>query len=76
MEKNVDYKVSILLEEYGYEDATDLLAEFMFESTAPAICMTPGCDATYEYEPDQDRGFCEECRNNSVKSIYILLGYM
>jgi hypothetical protein len=36
--------------------------------------MTEGCSYTCEMEPDQDRGWCEECRSNAVKSALILAG--
>jgi len=36
--------------------------------------MTEGCSYTCEMEPDQDRGWCEECRSNTMKSALILAG--
>lgn len=35
---------------------------------SPAICMNDRSDQTTGIEPDQDRGRCEECGINSVKS--------
>lgn len=68
-------KLDTLLEEYG-TTIEDLMEESLFGDSAgvPAICMNEDCNATYEYEPDQDRGWCEECQSNSVKSIMILAG--
>lgn len=63
-----------LTEEYGYDDGIAMLEEFGDVSIVPAICMNKDCDATYEYEPDQDRGWCSECNTNSVKSLLILMG--
>jgi len=68
-------KIDTLVSEYG-GDLDSILEDCTFGDSAgvPAICMNPDCDATYEYEPDQDRGWCEECQSNSVKSIMILAG--
>ena len=44
------------------------------DSVSPAICMTEGCDYTCEMEPDQDRGWCEVCGTNTMKSALILAG--
>jgi hypothetical protein len=44
------------------------------DCASPAICMNEGCDYTAETEPDQDAGFCEECRTNSMQSALILAG--
>jgi hypothetical protein len=40
----------------------------------PDICMNEGCDFTCEMEPDQTRGWCDECRTNSMKSVPVLAG--
>jgi len=44
----------------------------MNDSTVPAICTN--CDATSYMEPDQEKGFCENCGNNSVVSCLVLAG--
>jgi hypothetical protein len=44
------------------------------DSVSPAICMNEDCDFTCEMEPDQDAGYCEECRTNSMHSALILAG--
>ena len=36
--------------------------------------MSEDCDFTCEMEPDQDAGFCEECRTKSMQSALILAG--
>jgi hypothetical protein len=41
---------------------------------ATRICVTDGCDYTCEMEPDQDRGWCEVCSTNTVKSALVLAG--
>ena len=68
-------KINKLLDEYG--TTLEAIAEEAIcgdSAGVPAICMNVNCNATYEYEPDQDRGYCEECKTNSVKSILILAG--
>ena len=38
------------------------------------MCMNEDCDFTCEMEPDQNAGYCEECRINSMQSALILAG--
>lgn len=45
-----------------------------FRSIAHAICLTQGCDSTYQREPDCRKGYCEECEFNNVESGASLLG--
>lgn len=52
----------------------DFLMAYTLESVVPGICMNKDCDATYEYEPDQTKGWCEVCETNSVKSGLVLIG--
>jgi hypothetical protein len=51
-----------------------LLEAVFSDSVSPGICMNEGCDYTVEVEPDQDRGWCEACGTNTVKSAPILAG--
>ena len=67
-------KLKKLVELEGYDDDTDLIADAIIDSVCPAICMNAGCDYTTEMEPDQDRGWCESCGTNSVKSALVLAG--
>jgi hypothetical protein len=67
-------KLQRLLEIEGYTNITELLAACITDTVNPAICTNEGCDYTAEMEPDQDRGFCEECRTNSMKSALVLAG--
>ena len=67
-------KLQKLIEEYGYDDGIAMLEEYGDISIVPAICMNKDCDARYEYEPDQDKGWCSECNTGSVKSLLILMG--
>ena len=52
----------------------EMLENATFDGSCPAICMNKNCNATYDYEPDQNEGWCEECQTNSVKSCLILAG--
>lgn len=64
--------LSKLVEEEGFPSLDDLLQASVLDSISPAICIT--CGATAEMEPDQDRGYCESCGGNAVKSALILAG--
>jgi hypothetical protein len=67
-------KLQKLLEIKGYTNVTELLAACITDSVSPAICCNPDCNYTAKMEPDQDRGFCEECQTNSMKSALVLAG--
>lgn len=69
-------KIKTLCEIEGYTDPVTMASEAMFSDRAgsPAICMNEDCDYTTYMEPDQDRGWCDECGTNTVKSIEVLLG--
>jgi hypothetical protein len=51
-----------------------LLQAVIGDSVSPAICMNEGCDYTCEMEPDQRRGWCDECRTNTMKAAPVLAG--
>jgi len=67
-------KLATLCTIEGFESLDQLLEATALDSVSPAICMTEGCSYTCEMEPDQDRGWCEECRSNTMKSALILAG--
>jgi hypothetical protein len=67
-------KLQKLVQLEGYKDDVDLIADAVADSVCPAICMNDGCDYTTEMEPDQDRGWCENCGTNSLKSALVLAG--
>jgi hypothetical protein len=70
-------KLRKLAEVEGFESATALIEAACVDSVCPAICCneaSPNCDYTEEMEPDQDRGWCEVCELNSMKSALILAG--
>jgi hypothetical protein len=69
-------KLAKLLEIEGYESVEALLQAVLGESVSPAICMNEDCNYTCEMEPDQTRGWCDECRTNSTTAAPVLAGVM
>jgi hypothetical protein len=67
-------KLQELVQIEGYASSQDLLAAVITDSVSPAICANAGCSYTCEMEPDQDRGWCDECGTNTMKSALILAG--
>jgi hypothetical protein len=67
-------KLAQLIEIEGYDSVEALLEAVLSDSVSPAICMNEGCDYTCEMEPDQDRGWCDECRTNTMKAAPMLAG--
>ena len=67
-------KLRKLAEIEGYETVTEMMLEVMTDSICPGICTHKECDYAVEVEPDQDRGWCEECRAGTVKSALVLGG--
>ena len=65
-------KLEKLIEIEGFPNLEALLEATITDSVSPAICMNDGCSHTAEMEGDQDRGWCEECRTNSMKSALVL----
>ncbi len=69
-------KLMKLCKAEGFTKLDDLLQASATDSVCPAICMAEGCDYTAEMEPDQDRGYCEECGGNTVTSALVLAGFI
>jgi len=67
-------KLNTLANDWGYDDPTDMMIEYVHDSLHPAICMSKDCDYSTEMEPDQDRGWCENCEKNTVVSAGMLMG--
>jgi len=63
-------KLDQLVEFEGFDTLDELLAASIADSVSPAICTNDGCDYTAEMEPDQDRGWCEECGTNTMVVIH------
>ncbi len=74
MTKKENDKLNLLAEDYGHDSVEEMMNSTMFNSLVPCICMNDGCDATYEYEADSVKGWCEECGTGSVQSCLIILG--
>jgi hypothetical protein len=66
-------KLADLADAYGM-DVDEMLQQGMFDGVCPAICMNENCDYTTDMEPDQDRGYCDVCGTNTVKSALVLAG--
>lgn len=56
----------------GYSSPIDFIEDHTDESIVDGICMNPCCDYLATVEPDQESGFCEECKTQSVTSGFIL----
>ena len=67
-------KLQVLAKVYGYTTVDELLEATMLDCVSPAICTNAGCDYTTDMEPDQDRGWCDECQTNTMKSALVLAG--
>jgi hypothetical protein len=67
-------KLRTLMEIEGYDDLVAFLIDNGTDSVCPGICVNNGCDFTTEVEPDQDRGHCEVCGTQTVKSALVLAG--
>jgi hypothetical protein len=70
-------KLAKLCEIEGVDDENELFAAAIADSVCPAICCNPAspdCDYTAEMEPDQDRGWCEECGANTMVAALVLGG--
>jgi hypothetical protein len=67
-------KLDTLLEIEGLDSSDEFIQNFALDSIVPGICMNSSCECTYDYEPDQDKGWCDACSTTSVTSGLILLG--
>ena len=70
-------KLAKLRDIEGFDNENDLFAAAIADSVSPAICCNPEkpeCNYTAEMEPDQDRGWCEECSANTMVAALVLGG--
>jgi hypothetical protein len=67
-------KLAKLMEIEGYDNFEELAQVILSDSVSPAICMNEDCNFTCEMEPDQDAGYCEKRRTNSMHAALILAG--
>lgn len=65
-------KLSKLIESEGFENLEQMLQSTVFDGVSPGICVNSECNHTVEVEPDQDRGWCEVCKTQTVQSALIL----
>ena len=68
------YGMQELMEAEGFDDEMAFLEEFALDSVVPGICKE--CGYTASYEPDQDKGWCEDCNKGTVVSALILSDIM
>ena len=52
----------------------ELIEEGTMDSVCRGICTNKGCEYTTKVEPDQRKGFCEECGTQTVASALVLAG--
>lgn len=67
-------KLAKLIEIEGFKTLDQMLQAVAGDSVCPGICIDPDCNYTVEVEPDQDRGWCEVCGTQTVRSALILAG--
>jgi hypothetical protein len=56
----------------GFPTIDAMLEHTAADSVCPGICMT--CDFVSDVEPDQDKGWCENCDGNTVQSALVIAG--
>lgn len=69
-------KLRKLIEIQGFADELALAKAALSDAVCPAICMNADCSYTEEMEPDQQEGWCPECRTNSLMSGLVLAGFI
>jgi hypothetical protein len=69
-------KLAKLIEIEGFETFEELAEAVFSDSVSPAICCNSDCNYTVEMEPDQDRGWCDECHTNTVVSALVLADFI
>jgi hypothetical protein len=67
-------KLAKLIEIEGYGSVDQLLEAVVGDSVSPAICMNADCTYTCEMEPDQERGYCDECHTDTIVAAPVLAG--
>ena len=71
-------KFKTLMEAEGYTDPISFIEEecmgYGMRVGVPSICMNEDCEYCIDMEPDQDRGWCDECETNTIKSALVLYG--
>lgn len=63
-------RLKIVAEDQGMT-VDEMLQKATIDSISPGICMQ--CDLVVDsIEPDAEEGFCEECEENTVKSVLVI----
>ena len=65
-------KLVTLMEIEGYDGIEDLAQAILSDSVSPAICMKEGLRLHLRERAGPGRGYCEECRTNSMQSALTL----
>jgi|26BtaG_2_1085354.scaffolds.fasta_scaffold02038_7 uncharacterized OB-fold protein len=68
---NENHGLNELLDMEGMS-GEEFLEYYAFHGIVPGICKN--CGAVYNYEPDQDKGWCDQCEKNTVVSGLMLMG--
>jgi hypothetical protein len=68
----MEEKLAKLIDIEGYGDIAWLAQAILSDSVSPAVCINGGCSFTCEMEPDQNRGWWEECGVNSMASALVV----
>jgi len=68
----MSYGMKDLVEAEGCKNEMEFLEIFALDSVVPGICTK--CGYTTGMEPDQDRGWCDECKKNTVVGGLVLAG--
>ena len=55
-----------------YDDAMEMVRSALFDGACPGICVI--CDADAEVEPDQQVGWCDNCREHFIVAAPVLAG--
>jgi hypothetical protein len=58
----------------GFESLEAMYEFAISDSVCPAICINENCNYTTDMEPDQDKGWCDNCNTNTVQSCLVLGG--
>ena len=66
-------KLKALVETEG-ESLSTILERGLTDGIGAAICVNQRCNYVQDMEPDQDRGWCPECSDQSMQSALMLRG--
>jgi hypothetical protein len=65
-------KLQKLAELEGFDTVDEMFDAAVTDGECPGICVNPACDHTADVEPDQRKGYCENCGTQTVKSCLVL----